>query len=125
MKKFSDMLSGLSTSDLISLFADIGVSQSDAIEDEDNRKFNGLFRKQMAIISELKMRPGDHRIQLMDLYTHPNLQVQLNAARATRVFAPEEVRAKLEAIAASRRLPQSGDAGMALYAWDNGIWKPD
>jgi hypothetical protein len=52
------------------------------------------------------------------------MQVQLQAAKLTLAVESDEARRKIEAIASSRWLPQSGDAGMCLLNLDRGIFKP-
>jgi hypothetical protein len=61
---------------------------------------------------------------LMDLYGHPNMQVRLKAAKNTLAVAPQAAREQLEAIVASDWQPYAGDAGMCLWALDEGIFKP-
>jgi hypothetical protein len=61
---------------------------------------------------------------LDSLFEHPNMQVRLNAAKATLAVAPKAARQALEAIAASRHHPQAGDAGMSLWNLDEGVFKP-
>ncbi len=78
----------------------------------------------MEVSNELKGRPGDQRRALMTLYDHPNMQAQLQAAKLTLAVAPDEARRKIEFIASSGWLPQSGDAGMCLFNLDRGIFKP-
>ncbi len=75
-------------------------------------------------MNELKARPGDARHALVSLYQHPNLQVVLNAAKATLAVAPDAARRMIEAIAESKAYPQAGDAGMCLDNLDRGIFKP-
>jgi len=72
----------------------------------------------------LKSRSGDARRELTRLYGHPNVHVWLNAAKATLAIAPEEARKQLHAIQDSRHFPQAGDARMALWTLDEGIYKP-
>jgi len=77
-----------------------------------------------AVEEELKMREGDQRQALLQLYHHANTQVRLAAAKATLAVAPEAARRTIEAIAASRDYPQAGDAGMTLDSLERGIFKP-
>lgn len=102
----------------------IGMRQDQAIEQFDNRTFNRLVPRQMAIAAELKSRAGDERRLLVPLLEHPNWQVKLNAAHDLLVVAPEIARATLEAIALSKHYPHAGDAGMSLRALEQGIFKP-
>ena len=90
----------------------------------ETTKFNRLFARMMDVSNELKSRDGDQRVQLLQLFSHPNMQVRLQAAKLTMAVAPVEARAQLEAIAASKWFPQAGDAGMSLWNLDNGVFKP-
>lgn len=110
MKKLSSM----KDSELVELYAQIGIAQDDAIDRFEQARVNRLFDKKIAVVNELRSRPGDRRRLLFDLYDHPNIQVRLNAAKSTYARNPERAHAVLEEIAATRRLPQSADAGFAL-----------
>lgn len=50
----------------------------------------------------------------------PDMQVRLNAAKATLAVAPKAARQKLEDIAGSG-WPLAGDAGMSLWNLDRGV----
>jgi uncharacterized protein DUF2019 len=110
--------------ELVSRFTALALEQDDALLAEEIAKFNRLFDQMEAIKSELKRRSGDQRRALLDLYRHPNVHVRLKAAKATLAVAPEAARKALQAIADSREYPQAADAGMALDALDQGIFKP-
>jgi hypothetical protein len=114
----------LSVEDLISEFVSIGTAQDDALLMDEIAEFNRLFAKLKRIEAELRRRPGDARRELMHLYGHKNFHVWLNAAKATLALAPKEARRELRAIQASKHFPQAGDAGMALWTLDEGIYKP-
>ncbi|WP_438274823.1 DUF2019 domain-containing protein [Nitrobacter sp.] len=117
-------LDAIPADQLVGRFAAITAAQDDALLGHELTKFNRLFDRMMEVSEELKRRPGDQRRALMALYSHPNMQVQLQAAKLTLAVAPDEARRKIEAIASSRWLPQSGDAGMCLINLDRGIFKP-
>jgi hypothetical protein len=123
MSKESFLL--MSADELVKSYVENGVEQHRALEEFDTRKFSRLFRTMRAIEDELKSREGDQRSVLLPLYGHRNLQVRINAAKATWSIAPELARRQLQAIRALKWNPQSMDAGMALWAWDEGIWQPD
>jgi hypothetical protein len=95
------------------------------LDNFDIRRSNALFRTIRTIEKELKARAGDERRALIALYAHPNIQVRLNAAGATAAIAPEAARASMQAIRALKWNPQSMDAGMSLWFWDEGIWQPE
>ena len=117
-------LAAMSISALTRRYVEVGVAQGRAIDLEDTAKFKMLFDALVQIEEELKSRPGDQREALVPLHDHVNLQVRLNAAKATLPVAPAASRRTLEAIQATGWLPQSGDAGMCLWALDKGIFKP-
>lgn len=110
---------------LLKRFVEIGVEQEELLQNNEIAKFNRLYGEKAAIQDELKSRAGDQRRLLMQLYDHPNMQVRLNAAKATLAVAPVEARRQLELIAASKLYPQAGDAGMSLWNLDRGVFKPE
>lgn len=116
-------LDTLTPDQLVALFAEIGIAQDKA--EDDNAKYNRLFRQMKAVEDELKSRPGDQRRALLSLYDYPNMQVRLMAAKATLKVAPKEARRMVEAIADSNWFPQAGDAGMCLSMLDQGKFEPD
>lgn len=117
-------LESMTVDALVELFAELGVDQHRAELLGDDSAFNRLYDKIDRIKSELKTRDGDQRTALLQLYEHPNMQVRLNAATSTLAVAPVAARQALEAIAASHHYPQAGDAGMTLFALDDGIFEP-
>lgn len=120
----SATLGRLSTEELVSRFVEIAIRQDQAIFRDDNAAFNRLFDRMDAVEQELKRRGGDQRRALMPLYSHPNMQVRLMAAKSTLAAAPEQARRMLEAIADSGWQPQAGDAGMCLWSLDQGVFIP-
>jgi HEAT repeat protein len=117
-------LQKLTIDELVERFAALGLEQDEALLDNDTRKFNRVFAKVEKVEEELKSRTPDQRRALLSLYDHENDQVRLNAANATLAVSPKDARALLEAIAESGVFPQRGDAGMALWALDEGISEP-
>jgi Domain of unknown function (DUF2019) len=120
-------LQALSVPELVELFAALGAEQDRAEKSSamgDIGKINRLFGQMEAVKEELKSRPGDQRRALLTLYDHPNMQVRLKAAKATLAVAPDVARKLLQAIVDSRWQPQAGDAGMCLWALDEGIFVP-
>lgn len=117
-------LKNMSVQELVDQFALIGVAQDEAIFNDDNAKFDRLYWQMDAVENELKVRNGDQRRALLALFNHDNMQVRLAAAKATLAVAPDAARKKLEAIANSRWYPQAGDAGMSLWNFDRGVFKP-
>ncbi len=125
MKRSSQTFVDMETEALLKEYIRIGVAQGEAALYNENAKYTRLFDQRRQIEEELRQRSGDHRRYLLELYRHPDYQVRLNAAKATRSLAPDEARLMLEVIAASREMPYAADAGMSLYTWDEGIWKPE
>jgi hypothetical protein len=120
----AESLTNMSVEALIDRFADIGAAQDKALLDDEIGKFNQLFDQLEAVEKELKSRNGDQRRVLTPLYRHANMQVLLNAAKATLAVAYPEALATLRAIAGSGWHPQAGDAGMSLLNLERGIFKP-
>jgi len=109
---------------LVERYAAVGIAQYEAELDSNMRKIKRLIVDIIAIEAELKTREGDGRSALMELYRHPNIQVRLNAARATLAVAPDAGRAQLIAIRDSHWMPQAMHAGMSLRNLDKGMYKP-
>jgi hypothetical protein len=117
-------LRSMTNEQIIARFVDLGLREGMAIEMNMFSKSNRLYPEKAALIEELKSRPGDQRRLLFDLYDHPNKQVQLNAAKATLALDLARARAALEALTVNKLYYQAGDAGMCLWALDQGISEP-
>jgi Domain of unknown function (DUF2019) len=117
-------LTGMTVEKLVEQFTAITLAQDQALLRREIAKFNRLFAQMEKVEFELKSRPGDKRTELLKLFDHPNMQVQLAAAKSTLAIAPEMARRKIEEIANSGWFPQAGDAGMSLWNLDRGIFKP-
>jgi hypothetical protein len=117
-------LSALSIDELVAAFIDVALAMEKADKEWRTARYNKLFGDKLAIQNELKARPGDQRTALLALYAYPNMEVRYQAAQATSSVAQAAARQALERIRQSD-WPQAGPAGMALRAWDEGIWKPD
>ncbi|HVW57023.1 MAG TPA: DUF2019 domain-containing protein [Rhizobiaceae bacterium] len=117
-------LSILTDEQLVARFAEIGTEQFEAEELGQIGRFNRLYEKKLRVVAELKRRQGDHRRALMALYDHPNPQVRLNAAKSTLAVAPVAARQVIQAIADPKDTAQALDAGMCLWALEEGIFKP-
>jgi len=118
-------LETLTVTELVSRFASLGIEEDEAYWKDQVAKRNRLRLQRFEIGKELKKRPGDQRRALLSLYDHPNLEVRLLAAKMTLAVEPQKARQLIEAIAASHRFPQAGDAGMCLSMLDRGIFVPD
>lgn len=117
-------LSAMTVKQLVDRFVSLAIEQYQADIEDDIPRYSKLFKKMTLVKSELKSRPDDQRQALFHLYDHPNVEVRLMVAHATLALAPVEARQLLEDIAASKLFPQAGSAGMALWALDDGIYKP-
>lgn len=109
---------------LVDRFAEIGVAQDDAIWNNRTTRFNNLYSEMEEIDRELRSRGMQARLLLCRLFSHPNMQVRLQAATWSLGTAPAQAREVLEAIRALNFLPQALDAGMTLRALDDGTYKP-
>lgn len=121
----SKNLAELTVDELVERFADIGLAQYKALDNDEVRKFNKLYGQMDAVDNELRARGREARLALLELYTHPNMQVRLKAAVRTLGVAPEAARSVIQAIADSKWPPQYLDAGMTLTNLDNGTFVPD
>lgn len=117
-------LQTMSVAELVERFAALAIAQYRAEIQSDIANQNKFIEQGWAIVDELKNRPGDQRPALTPLYAHPSVQVRLNAARLTLAVAPNAARKVIQAIADSKEYPQAMDAGMCLWALDQGIFTP-
>jgi Domain of unknown function (DUF2019) len=118
-------LQSMTVDQLVERFAALGVEQSKAIDADNNQKYAGLFEQMMNVEKEMKLRSGDQRRALMALYSYPNMQVRLAAAKATLATVPQGARQAIEAIAASTWPPQCYDARNSLWMLDEGKFVPE
>lgn len=117
-------LQDLTVTQLVDLFAKIGVEDDEAEKIDDLAKRRRLSYDMDAVQAELKRRPGDQRRALLPLFSHRNMQVRLMAAKYTLTVAPIEARRMIEWIAASSWFPYAGDAGMCISMLDRGAFLP-
>jgi len=118
-------LTEMTVNELVDRFAEIGVAQYNALDDDDNAKFRKLYKQIDAVDHEIRARGREARLALTRLYTYPNMQVRLAAAKRTLGVAPGPARQTIQAIADSKWPPQYLDAGMTLWNLDNGTFVPD
>jgi Domain of unknown function (DUF2019) len=107
-------LKEMSVGQLVERFLAIAIDQDKAIFEENNTRFNALYKQMQSVRDELKTRPGDQRNALRALLDHPNVQVRLKAAITMLAPAPDISKRVLRQIADSHRLPQAADAGLIL-----------
>jgi hypothetical protein len=117
-------LSEMSVGEHVERFLAIAIDQDKAIFDENNTRFNALYRQMPTVRDELRARPGDQRNALRALLDHPNVQVRLKAAITTLALAPDISERVLRQIADSKRLPQAADAGLILDGLRDGSFVP-
>ena len=110
--------------DLVALFIALGLDQYQARLRNEQKRLNRATLEMFDVCEELKARAGDQRSALLSLYSHPNLQVRLMAAKLTLAVAPAAAKQLLQEIADSKEYPQAGDAGMSLWALKQGIFWP-
>lgn len=110
--------------DLVALFIALGLNQYQARLRNEQKRLNRATLEMFDVCEELKARAGDQRSALLSLYSHPNLQVRLMAAKLTLAVAPAAAKQLLQEIADSKEYPQAGDAGMSLWALKQGIFRP-
>lgn len=118
-------LGDMSIDQLIDRFAEIGIAQDDALWNGKYAKFNRLFESMNEVDVELRSRGLEARLALLRLYSHPNFQVRLKAAKRTLAVAPAQARKLIEEISKLGLYPQAGEAGMTLANLDEGVFKPD
>jgi hypothetical protein len=118
-------LAQLTTDDLVTHFVGIMLLQDKAlIEDDDVGKYNLLYQQALAIVEELRARPGDQRRELVKLYGHDNPQVRLMAAKWTFALEPERARHVLQDLHDRQVFLYGGSAGMTLWMLDSGRYVP-
>jgi hypothetical protein len=115
----------MTVAELVERFVAIALEQDRAELDGNMAKVKRLYRDMEAVEAALKGRQGDQRRALLPLLTHPHVQVRLKAAKSSLGVAPVEAREALEKVAGSHISPQNGEAGMSLWALDEGIFKPE
>ena len=116
---------GQSVSQLVAQFQALALAKSDAIATGQNAKYSRLYWRLDAVEKELRSREGDQRRALIELYSHPNPQVRLDAAMATLVVFPNEARAALQMIIDRREFPQAADARQTLLYMSDGRYTPE
>ena len=115
----------MSTEQFVDRFADIAIAQGEALFNDEFSKFNRLFQQMNAVDNELRDRGTKDRLALLRLFSHPNVQVRLKAAKRTLGVAHREALDLVREIAQSQCFPQAGEAGMTLTNLEDGIFKPD
>ena len=107
-------LKAMTVDQLVDRFAEIGIAQDTAELMGEISKFNKLYGQMKDVDTELRARGEEARRALLRLYSHPNMQVRLQAAKKTLAVVPEAARHVIEEIKKSQWFPQAGEAGMTL-----------
>jgi len=117
-------LGAMSIEELVMRFEAIALEQDDAISNDENGKYNRLFREMDTLKQELKRRDGDQRRALLPLLKHRNMQVRLKAAIATLAVDAAAARQSLQQISDSNIYPEAADARGMMTAIDDGTYVP-
>jgi hypothetical protein len=117
-------LENMTAEQLVDEFLAIALAQYNAIQMNENAKFNRLYVRMERVRQELKGRLGDQRKALLPLLEHPNAQVRLKTAITTLALAPEASRQTLQTISDRHEYPQAADARGMLSALDDGSYVP-
>jgi hypothetical protein len=125
MEKGEIKLEQMTINQLVDRFAETAIAQDDAVWFIKTRLYNRLYKQLEEIDLELRARGPAARLSLCRLFTHPNMQVRLQAATWSLGVAPTEARKVLEVIRPMKTFPQALDAGMTLIGLDDGTFKPD
>lgn len=115
----------LSSEDLVRMFAEIAKKRGIAVRESDTRRHNQMFRRMQAIERVLRSRGDDVRMLLLPLLDSDDRFVRYYAARYLIALAPERSRQVIEYVASHSFDALALDAGMTLYSFDNGIFRPD
>jgi len=114
-------IKNLSSEELVAQLTELSIEEGIASSKLDTRTFNRLFARHCAIARELRSRPGDERFALFPLYSHPDMQVRLNAVRNTFALNRESAERELRFIASNAPDPQGFDARMSLSMLELGL----
>ena len=108
--------SAATVDDLLKAFERSCLIQDETLLDDDIKKYNEEYWNLVAIKDELKRRGAEARRSLLQLFSHENAQVRLQAATFVYPVARAEAKACLAAIKAMNVPDQSLDAGMTLWS---------
>lgn len=106
--------SAMAIDQLLKRFEQACLEQYDTYITGSSKKFNTNFRVLVSITDELKIRGVEARRSLLQLLSHENPQVRLQAAKFVYPVAREEAKKQLQDIRMAKLPDQSLDAGMTL-----------
>ena len=89
-------------------------------ENGDFKKGNAAYDRMIAILVELRGRTDRGELVLMELLTHPNGWVRVNAATHLLPLRPELASPVLESLASEPQSQLEFDAKMVLREWRAG-----
>jgi Mg-chelatase subunit ChlI len=114
----------MSNAELVELFRGYAIMQQRVLLNSNTSKYNKLYDKMAAIDAELRSRGIEARRSLLTLLSDENFRVRYAAAMKSLGVERDRAIAVLREIAASHMMPEAGDAGMALFHLERGIFKP-
>jgi hypothetical protein len=117
-------LKRMSVDELVELFRTHALEQYQAMLRGEQSKVNAAFWKLVEVSDELKSREGDQRSALLRLYDDKNSQVKVKAMKHTLAVARERAIEGLSKLRANKNDPVCLEAGMCLWAMEEGIFKP-
>jgi hypothetical protein len=117
-------LDNLTIDELISLFASLSEQQYPLTLNDEGGKATHLIKKRDEINKELRKRGIAARLELTKLFTHPNIQVRVNAATSSLGVARESALDVLRQIIKEDFGPFRLDAGMTIALIEEGIVNP-
>jgi hypothetical protein len=115
----------LTNDELVQAFVRLAKQMGAAVLDSETRRFNRMFPGMQAIDRELRSRGRDARMALCPLLEDQDRFVRYYAAKKLLGLVPDRARTVIEDIAKIKYDALTFDAGMCLYALDEGIFKPD
>jgi Domain of unknown function (DUF2019) len=115
-------ISDLSAEQLVDRFTSIALAQDEAINNDENSKYNRLFGEMHNLKEELKRR--DQRRLLLPLLLHGNAQVRLKSAIALLAVDREASLNALQTISDRNEYPQAADARGMIEAVAEGRYLP-
>ena len=117
-------IADLKLDELVRRFEEITLAQDEAINNDDNSKYNRLFKEMDLLRVELKRRDGDQRRLLLALLEHANAQVRLMAAIATLANDRQGALKAFKYISDNNEYPQAADARGMMSAVAEGRYQP-
>ena len=110
---------------LVDRFVAVAKQMGMAVLDHETRKANRVFQIMWDIDLVLRSRGKEARLRLVPLLDDKDRFVRYYAAKKLLGLVPDRARVVIEGVANPKFDALSGDAGMCLYALDEGIFKPD